>query len=166
MSNDPSPVVQKRSSNTALIISLCFNLIFIGVIAVGVVRAQLPRPMMAMQSQGPYAPRALMRFAPAEADKIQHILDLHREKVIVLRAEAFKARRELLDTFASGDFNTAAFSQALDRVRTADAALEAEEVNVLAESVATLTPAERRDIAERVRTHRAPWWVRLMRQMH
>ena len=56
--------------------------------------------------------------------------------------------------FAAPDFNRKAFDQALERMRVADTALETEEMKVVSESVATLTPDERRAAAEWAMAHR------------
>jgi len=56
--------------------------------------------------------------------------------------------------FAAPDFSRKAFDQSLERMRSADAALETEEMKVVSESVATLTPDERHAAAEWAKAHR------------
>jgi uncharacterized membrane protein len=148
-------------SNVALIVSLCLNLILAGVIAMGGYRAFHHGQMFGGgpdfgrgHGQGSMSSRALMHLLPAETDKIRAIADAHNDRVLQLRSEARQARRDVLGAFAALDFNQQAFDRSLERVRGADAALEAEELKVVSESVATLTPDERRDAAERAREHR------------
>ncbi|HEY0283406.1 MAG TPA: periplasmic heavy metal sensor [Rhizomicrobium sp.] len=152
-------------SNVALIISLCINLVLAGVIAMGGYRAFHHGPMFGNtpgfekgygggHGQRPMGSRALMHLLPAETGKVKAVADAHRDRVFQLRSEARQARRDVLRTFASPDFSQQAFDRALERVRNADAALEAEELKVVSESVAALTPDERRAAVERAREHR------------
>ena len=157
MSNE-SP---QGKSNVALIVSLCINLILAGVIAMGCYRAFHHGPMFGGghgfgqgMGHGHLAPYALMHLVPAEADKIKNVIAAHNDRVLQLRNEAREARGEVLRVFAAPDFNRQTFDRSLERVRGADAALEAEELKVVSESVAALTPDERRDAAERAREHR------------
>jgi Spy/CpxP family protein refolding chaperone len=64
------------------------------------------------------------------------------------------ARQDVRSAFAAPDFNQKTFDQALERMRSADVALETEEMKVVSESAAALTPDERRAAAERARDHR------------
>jgi len=152
-------------SNVALIISLCLNLILAGVIAMGGYRAFHDGPMFGGRfgiergfghgrGQGQMGSHALMHLLPAETGKIKAIADAHKDRIFQLRGEARQARLEVLRAFAAPDFTQPSFDRALERVRGADAALEAEEVKVVSESVAALTPDERRTAIERVREHR------------
>jgi len=143
MSTD-APAPPKRS-NVALVVSLCLNLILIGVIAMGLWRAHV---MMMPPPEGPgmLAPQMLMRLAPAEADKIRGILQAHRDRLMQLHQAAMDARRAAHSAFLSPDYNQKAFDDALERVHQADAALEAERLKVVSESIATLTPEERRTL--------------------
>jgi uncharacterized membrane protein len=144
-------------SNVALIVSLCINLVLAGVIAMGGLRA-LHHGWMFGGGHGfgqrGSASHALMHLVPAETDKIKNVVAAHNDRVVQLRNEARGARWEALRVFAAPDFSRQAFDRSLERVRGADAALEAEELKVVSESVATLTPDERRDAAEQAREHR------------
>ncbi len=161
MNNDGAPLAPKRGPSVALIISLCLNLIFIGVIAAGVFRAAMMHPPQTMAGQGLFAPRILMATVPSATDKIQNILDAHGSKMDELRFEAQSARRDARRTFMGHNFSQASFDQSLERVKSADAALEAEVLKVMSETVATLTPDERRAFAEKIKEHNRPWWRRL-----
>ena len=151
----------KRRTNIALIISLCFNLIFVGVIATGVFRAAMMHPPQTMAGQGLFAPHILMAMVPSASDKIQVILDAHGSKMDELRFEAQSARRDARRTFMGHNFSQASYDQSLDRVKSADAALEAEVLTIMSETVAKLTPEERRTFVEKIREHNRPWWRHL-----
>ncbi|MDE2630706.1 MAG: periplasmic heavy metal sensor [Alphaproteobacteria bacterium] len=148
MNNDTgSP---RRKSNVALIVSLCINLILMGVIAVGLLRAFGP---MFANGQRPLVPFGIMRLVPADGDKIKTIIAAHQDRILELRRGAMAARRDMWHAFAAPDFSQPAFDRALQRVRDADAAMEAEELKVVSESVAALTPDDRRNAVERGRQH-------------
>jgi uncharacterized membrane protein len=145
----------QRSSNVALIVSLCINLILVGLIAMGAFRVFHHGPMFGGgHGRGGSAPHALMHLVPAETDKIKNVIAAHRDRIQQLRNEAMAARQDVRGVFAAPDFNQKAFDQSLERMRGADAALEAEEMKVVSEGVATLTPDERRAAAEWVKAHK------------
>jgi uncharacterized membrane protein len=147
----------QRNSNVALIVSLCLNLLLAGVIAIGGFRAFHHGSMFGGghgHGRGGSGIHALMHLVPAETDKIKNVVAAHNDRVLKLRSEAMEARRAALRAFAAPDFNRQAFDRSLERVRGADAALEAEELKVVSESAATLTPDERRAAAERARAHK------------
>ena len=63
-------------------------------------------------------------------------------------------------TYVAGDL-----ARALDQVRAADAALEEESVAQQRDVINSLTPDERKLIADRVRERRGrSWWRRMLRQ--
>lgn len=146
-------------SNVALIISLCLNLILAGVIVMGGFRAFHHSPLFGVghehrHGQRPPSTHALLHLLPAETDKIGKIIAAHKNRIDQLRNEAREARRDVLRVFEAPDFSRQAFDRSLERVRGADAALEAEELKVMSEGAATLTPDERRAAAERARAHK------------
>ena len=144
-------------SNVALIVSLCINLLLAGVIAMGGLRA-FHHGWMFGGGHGfgrdGSVPHALAHLIPAETDKIKNVIAAHQDSIILLRGEAKAARQDVRSAFAAPDFNRKAFDQALERMRVADTALETEEMKVVSESVATLTPDERHAAAEWAREHR------------
>ncbi|MGC9952767.1 MAG: periplasmic heavy metal sensor [Rhizomicrobium sp.] len=147
----------QRKSNLVLIVSLCVNLILVGVIAMGVFRVFHHGPMFGGGhgfGRGELAPHALTHLVPAETDKIKNVVAAHRDRILLLRSDAMAARQDVQRIFAAPDFNQKAFDQSLERVGAADAALEAEEMKVVSESVATLAPDERRADAEWAMAHR------------
>jgi Spy/CpxP family protein refolding chaperone len=146
MSSDAAPAAKR--SNVALVVSLCLNLILIGVIAMGLWRAHLMMMPPGAERPGMLAPQILMRLAPAEADKIRAIMEAHRDRLIQLHQTAMEARRAAHNVFQSSDYNRQAFDNALERVHQADAALETERLKMLSEIIATLTPEERRTVAQ------------------
>ncbi len=142
----------RRKSNVALIVSLCINLVLVGVIAMGLFRAIHFGPMFA-NGQRPLVPFGLMRLVPEDGDKIKTIVAAHKDRILQLRKDAMEARREMWRAFAAADFTQQAFDRSLARVHDADAAMEAEQLKVVSESVAALTPGERRNAAEHGRQH-------------
>ena len=145
----------QRKSNLALIVSLCVNLILVGVIAMGAFRVFHHGPMFGGEhGRDGSVPRALAHLIPAETDKIKNVIAAHRDSITLLRGEAKAARQEVRSAFAAPDFNLKAFDQSLERMRVADTALETEEMKGVSESVATLTPDERHAAAEWAIAHR------------
>lgn len=154
MSNEPS-----RKTNVALIVSICINVVLVGVIAMALVRVSMIHPMWKpfstvkqIEDRGVIPvqmllnPRLMMRAAPGERDKIRAVLEAHRDKVKALRQAAMSARREVMRDFESSNFDKAAFRQSLARMHASDTALESEVLDVMAESAATLTPEERKAV--------------------
>ncbi len=158
MSNPNGPLEPERKSNVALIVSLCLNLLLIGVIAMGTFRMFHPGMGFGMgqgfgRGQGPHAPMVLMRLVPAESDKIKAILAYHRDRQMSLGRDAMDARHQVMRAFMDPEFDQQTFDRALEHMRAADAAFEAEQTKVVSESVATLTPEERQAAADSIRSH-------------
>lgn len=158
----PTPSRGTGRSNVALIISLCINLIFAGIIAAAFVRLHVFPPhrfggpdMMGMhghgmqlwQMQQSLTPQAFQRAAPAKSDKIEAIIDAHRQHIRELGQSSMNARRDAFQVFQAQNFDRKAFDTSLDRVQSADAALEKEILAVVSESAGTLTPDERKAVA-------------------
>ena len=145
----------QRKSNLALIVSLCINLILVGLIAMGAFRV-FHHGLLFGGGHGRdgSVPHALAHLIPAETDKIKNVIAAHQDSINLLRGEAKAARQDVRSAFAAPDFNRKAFDQALERMRVADTALETEEMKVVSESVATLTPDERCAAAEWAMAHR------------
>ena len=154
MSNEPS-----RKTNVALIVSICINVLLVGVIAMALVRASMIHPMWPPFSnvkqiekrgvipvQMVLNPRLMMQAAPNERDKIRAVIESHRDKVRTLRVASMGARREVMRQFENPKFDKAAFEQSLARMHDADTALETEVLAVMADSAATLTPEERKAV--------------------
>jgi len=158
-SGTPAP---SGKSNVALIISLCINLILVGIVAVPIVRMHFFAPpfggpgmmggpghgrgMMLWQMQQSLTPQALERGAPDKADKIKAIIDAHRDRFRELGKASFDARRDAFQVFGQPAFDKKAFDASLDHVQAADAALEKEILSVVSESATTLSPEERKAI--------------------
>jgi len=168
----PSPTSGASSgkSHVALIISLCINLILVGIIAMAVVRVHFfpPPPFggmgmmgghghgMLRQMQESLTPWAFQHAAPAKSEKIEAIIDAHRPHLHELGASSIDARREAFKVFSAPNFDKNAFNQSLARVENADAALEKELLSVVSESAGTLSPEERRAVAAE-RERRGPF---------
>ena len=166
MSTTPPPASGTSSgkSHMALIISLCINLILVGVIAAAFIRMHFfpPPPfagpdMMEMHGRGhglqlwqmqqSLTPQAFQHAAPAKSDKIEAIIDEHRQRFRELGLSSIDARREAFQVFQAPNFDKKAFDASLDRVQAADAALEKEILVVVSQSAGTLTPEERKAVA-------------------
>jgi uncharacterized membrane protein len=161
-----------KATNVALIVSVCLNLILVGLIVMAVVRVAAFHPMLgalvtqrAGQGHGVpvqqvLAPRAMMHAAPAERAKIRAVIVAHRDRIAALRAQSLDARSEVLQEFSQPKFDKAAFDKALERMHASDAALESEVLKVMSESAATLTPEERQAVAQQNQNGRGPFWRR------
>ena len=151
-----------RPNHLPLIISLCVNLLLAGVVAVPLVRFAMYGPMFGHPpmhdtfGQGPermqvrmmLSPRALMSAAPGKSDRIKAILDAHHEKIAALRADSTAAHQKVVDVFSAAQFDKAAFEKSLAEMQAADAAFESEILKTVSETVAILSPEERRKAAE------------------
>jgi uncharacterized membrane protein len=161
-------------SNVALIISLCINLLLVGIIAMAVMRVHFfpPPPfggpgmmqfhgrghgMQLWQMQQSLTPQAFQRAAPAKAAKIESIIGAHRPKFRELGASSIDARRQAFEVFSQPNFDKKAFDDSLARVQATDAALEKEILSVVSESAGTLTPEERKAVAAE-RGNRGGWF--------
>jgi uncharacterized membrane protein len=150
-----------RTRTTLMVMSLCLNVGLIALILVGIGRVGAGF----IAQPGVMAPAQIARgLPPQQREKILDIAAAHREAMRERRQAARRARLEAFRVFGAPDYSAADFTRALDAVRTADAALEEEAVALQQDVVNTLTPAERKLIAERVQARRArPFWRRLMR---
>ena len=160
MSSESAP---RGGWNVALIISLCLNCLLAGVIVMAVLRFTMIRPLFAPEAPAvppgagmgrglwqmqPLSPHTMIGVAPGKTGQIRAILDAHREQVHALRQSSFEARRETWRLFSAPDFDQAAFDKSLAKLQSADAALETEILKVVSESAATLSPEERRAMAD------------------
>lgn len=150
-----------RTRTTLMVMSLCLNVGLIALILVGIGRVGAGF----IAQPGVMAPAQIARgLPPQQREKILDIVAAHREAMRERRQAARRARLEAFRVFGAPDYSAADFTRALDAVRTADAALEEEAVALQQDVVNTLTPAERKLIAERVQARRSrPFWRRLMR---
>jgi Spy/CpxP family protein refolding chaperone len=153
-------IAPRRRPNGLLIVSLCLNAALIGVVGVNIAMA-MHREFRPVVGDGPLAPHELIRMAPAESAKIRNIIDAHRERIAALKAQAMRSRKEAFAVFASPDFNSEKFVQAVAAVHEADDAWGRESVKAVSESVAVLTPQERQDIAQRIQRRNGSWWRRV-----
>ena len=157
---DPA-AAKNRTRTTLLVMSLCLNVGLIALIMVGMGRvggAFIARP-------GLMTPTQIARgLAPEQRQKILDVAAAHRDVLRERRDAARQARQEAFRVFAAPDYSPGDFTRALDEVRMADAALEEEAVALQQDVVNTLTPEERKMIAERVKARREhSGWRRLLR---
>jgi Spy/CpxP family protein refolding chaperone len=147
-----------RARIILLVLSLCFNVALIAMLVVGMGRSG----GRFFAGPGVMAPGQIARGLPSQQrEKILDLVAEHREAMRDRRRAARRARLEALRVLDAPDYALADFGRALDDVRAADAALEEESVSLQREMVDTLTPAQRKIVAERIRARRAgPWWRR------
>ena len=161
-------------SHVALIISLCVNLLLVGLIVMSFVRMHFMGPppfgpdmmdghgrghgMMLWQTQQSLTPQAFLHAAPAKSEKIRSIVDAHHPRVRELAESSIAARRDALKVFSAQVFDKNVFDQSLTRVQAADAALEKEILSVVSESAGTLSPDERRAVASEREHHGGGMW--------
>lgn len=156
-----APYVPNRTRTTLMVMSLCLNVGLIALILVGIGRVGggfIAQP-------GVMAPGQIARgLPPQQREKILDIVAAHRDAMRERRRAARRARQEALRIFGAPDYTQGDFTRALDQVRSADAALEEEAAAMQQDVVDTLTPTQRKLIAERVKARRGrPWWRRWMR---
>jgi uncharacterized membrane protein len=158
---DPAPprTEWSRSRATLLVMSLCLNVGLIALILVGIGRVG---PGL-LGGQGVMAPRQIARVLPdAGRQKVQGIMAEHRDALRERRRAARDARLEVFRVFTAPTYVAGDLAHALDQIRVADAALEEESVAQQRDVINSLTPDERKQIADRVRERRGrPWWRRL-----
>jgi uncharacterized membrane protein len=155
MSDTPAP----RRRSILLIVSLCLNVLLVPLVVVVIYRAAHGTPEIG--AGGALAPRSVMAAVPAERDRIQHIIDAHTPKIRDLRAAAVRARRDAFQVLGSSGYTPEKFAKALDAVTSADSALEHENIEMMSESLAALTPDERERMTDRAKARGRSWFWRL-----
>lgn len=156
--NEATP---KRRVSWLLIVSLCLNIALVPVIAAVMIRA-LHRDTT-IGSGGVLAPRSVQAAIPDERANIQKVIDAHSARITTLRAASVNARRQAFAALAAPDYTPAKMATALAAITTADTALETESVAMMGDSLATLTPAERSAMVEKVRKRNRFWLWRMLR---
>jgi hypothetical protein len=149
-----------RRRSWLLIVSLCLNIILVVLIAAAALRGPM-RPIP-VGGGGILAPRSIVAALPNAAGPVQRVIDAHEPKIRALRMAAAHARREVFRELAAPDYTPQKLAEALEAVRVADSALEAESIAMMRDSLNTLSPADRQAMVERVRNR--SWWFRLFRR--
>ena len=150
--------------NVLLVLSLCFNVALVAILAVGAVRmVTAARAPFIAQPAGPLAPGQVLRsLSPERRQVLQALMRQHRPALVQLRQAARQARQESFRIFSAPQFDSAAFNAALERVSAADGALEDEAVAQAKDLVAALTPQERQKVIENRQQPRRSLLRRLM----
>ena len=150
--------------NVLLVLSLCFNVALVAILAVGAVRmVTAARAPFIAQPAGPLAPGQVLRsLSPERRQALQALMRQHRPALVQLRQAARQARQESFRIFSAPQFDSAAFNAALERVSAADGALEDEAVAQAKDLVAALTPQERQKVIENRQQPRRSLLRRLM----
>ncbi len=81
-----------------------------------------------------------------------------------MRRNAATARLDAFHLFGSPDYTPPKMASALDAVATADVAIEREAIVMENESLTTLSPAQRRALADRIGARSHSWFFRLFRR--
>ncbi len=152
----------KPRRNWLLVLSLCLNVALIAAIAVVVWR--IGHFDIFSGSGGPMAPRSVMAQFPDREPAIEKIIAAHQAKLADLRHTAAMARRDVFRLFASPGYTPQKVGSALDAVATADVAIEREAIDMENESLATLSPAQRQALVERVKARNRSWFFRMLRR--
>ncbi|MEI9988908.1 MAG: periplasmic heavy metal sensor [Rhizomicrobium sp.] len=145
-----------------LIVSLCLNVALIAGIAV--VAWRIAHFDIAAGGGGPMSPRAVMAEFPDREGAIQRIVAAHRARIADLRRAAAQARREVFGAFAAPDYTLRKMAASLDAMAAADAAVEREAVALAGESLATLSPAQRQAMADRLKARDHSWFFRMLQR--
>jgi len=157
---DAAPAPRPRRS-WLLIVSLCLNIALIPVVGAVVLRA-MHRDVQ-IGSGGVLAPRLLMNAFPAEAGRIQKVVSAHTPKIKDLRHGSVQARLGAWQLLDSPNYTPDRMAKALEAVHAADTALEGESIAMMNDSLATLSPAERGALVEKVRRRNRSWLFRMFR---
>jgi uncharacterized membrane protein len=147
--------------NILLIVSLCLNVVLVAMVLAGLWRALHP---LSVLQRGILSPYGLMREAPAERDRIRAIINAHAPKLNELRAASGAARMRAVNAIGSPSYSPDQLKQSLAAVSAADAALESEVVDTMAQSIATLSPDERKAVAARVERRNRSWLFRVFQR--
>ena len=150
-----------RTRATLMVMSLCLNVGLIALILVGIGRVG----QGLIGGTGVMGPAQIARALPdAGREKVQGIMAEHRDALRERRRAARAARVEVFRVFTAPTYVAGDLARALDQVRAADASLEEESVAQQRDVINSLTPDERKLIADRVQARRGrPLWRRLMR---
>lgn len=157
MSEAAPPIPRKR--NVLLIVSLCLSLLLLPVVAVVIYHAA--HRGYEIGSGGVLAPRTIMRTIPDERARIEAIVAAHTPKIRTLRTASLRARRDAFATLSAPNYTPEKLRQSLDAVANADSALERENLAMMLESLAALTPAERATVVARTKARSRFWLWRL-----
>lgn len=152
----------RRKRSWLLIVSLLLNAVLIALIA-GTLWRVAHRDVSVGAGGGMLSPRAVQHEFPTARDRVQKIIAAHAATIKKLRAESIRTRRAAFDVLASRDYTPEKFAKALDAVRAADSALEAESITLMGEGLATLSPEERAALVEKVRKRDGYWLFRMFR---
>lgn len=154
----PSRTGPSRTRGTLLVMSLCLNVGLIALVLVGMGRVG----QRFAAGPGPLAPAQIARALPdAGRQKVLDVMAEHRDALREKRRAARAARLEVFRVITAPTYVAGDFVHALDQVRAADAALEEESVAQQRDAINSLTPDERKIIAERVRNRLSrPSWRR------
>jgi uncharacterized membrane protein len=154
-----SDTPQKKGASTLLIASLCFNFFLAGIVVLGTLRA-IARNHAAIPVRQLLMPQAVKLLLPdSEHEKLDAVIAAHRDALMKYRDEAVDARAVAFRDYGAKDFDAGKFAADLEKIHTADSALEAEAFKSMTETAAKLTPAERQMVTDHLKHElwRAHW---------
>src|SRR6185312_10499879 len=141
--------------NIWLILSLCLNVVLIGMIIAGIVRG-IARQREAQIGRAFSVESIMAHLPPADAAKVKAVADRHRAKMDALYDASTFTRVEARRLFAAPTFDAAAYAKAQESVRSADDAFQVERMKQVSEIAAVLTADERHSIVDRARQEPMP----------
>lgn len=161
MTDTPLPPAPRPRRSWLLIVSLCLNIALIPVIGAVVVRA-LHRDVQ-IGTGGILAPRSLMNAFPSESSRIQKVIAAHTPKIKELRHSSVQTRLAAWRLLDSPNYTPDRMATALEAVHAADSALEGESIAMMNDSLATLSPAERGALVDKVKRRNRSWLFRMFK---
>jgi hypothetical protein len=160
--SEPTAASPPRRARWLLIASLCLNVILVVLIAAALLR--IPGRPLPIGSGGALAPRSIIAAVPGAAGPVGKVIDAHTPKIEALRAAAARARRDAFTELAAPDYTPQKLAAALEVVRVADSALEAESIAMMRDSLDTLSAADRQAMVERLKARNRSWWFHFLRR--
>ena len=141
----------RRGTSTILIVSLCFNFFFAGIVVLGTLRA-IQRAHAAVPVRQLLMPQAVKLLLPAdEQGKLDGIIAAHKEALNRYRDAAVETRAIAFRDYQVKDFDAAKFATDLEAIHVADSSLEEEALKSMSETAAKLTPQERQTVADHLK---------------
>lgn len=144
----------KRKLRIALLCSLAFNLLCVGLIAGAIIAGPKKH-----HSRSEFGLKSFSRTLPDERRQvIRDTFKTYRPKFRELRREARTARREAADVLAAQPLDKDKLRTSLARIDTAESGLRAHVSDFFIDVADKLTPQERADLAK--------WWKKRHRRKH
>ncbi|HEX2593114.1 MAG TPA: periplasmic heavy metal sensor [Rhizomicrobium sp.] len=129
-----------------LILSVCLNVVLIGMLVVGMMRAWHHK----QEATGAFSTLSIIGHLPPDrAAAVQKIIDAHTPRMNQLKNEALQSRLAARKIFASPTIDQEAYRKAQEGMRAADDAIEVEKLSQMHDISTVLTAEERKAIVDR-----------------